>query len=221
MIGKTVRIKDPYILKFFYPDFQVREELSYSDQDNSIIYIGKSVRNLNDYLYRNTKRFINTVGNPDIDFQNREQVVEWAFKQKEKKLTEKVKAQVKDFDDEYFMYVLKIFWVSGRWVGETGDGEVSVYNLFQSSVSSLKSSLQIYFKLLENQPARVVESSFITFLSRIHNIEEQSVNPGYLKLLKQALAKYGTKVKPAVYKLALRKDQKEELAFIDLLTDLR
>lgn len=221
MIGKTVKIKDPYMLKFFYPDFQVKEELSYSDRDNSIIYVGKSVRNLHDYLYRNTKQYINTAGSPDYDFQNREQIVEWAYKQKEKKLPEKVKAQVKDFDDEYFMYVLKIFWVSGRWVGETGDGEVSVYNLFQSSVSSLKSSLQIYFKLLDYQPARVVESSFITFLSRIHNIEDQAVNPGYMKLLKQALSKYGTKVKPAVYKLALRKDSREELAFIDLLTDLR
>lgn len=221
MVGKTIRISDPYILKFFYPDFLVKEDLTYSDRDNKIIYVGKSRKDLKDYLSRNTKCFINTVGNPDLDFTNREKVVEWAFGVKGKQVSPKIQEQVSNIDDEYFLYLLKIYWVTGRWVAESANPDVSVYNLFQASVSSTKSALQIYFKLVEDQPARIVESSFITFLSRIYNLEDQSVSPGYLKLLKSALNKYGPKVKPAVYKLALRHDGREELAFIDLITDLR
>lgn len=221
MVGKTVRIKDPYLLKFFYPDFQVKEELTYADRDAKVIYVGKSRRDLREYLSSNTKQFINTVGAPDMDFNNKEKVVEWAFEKKGKVPTTKILEQVKNIDDEYFLYLLKIYWVTARWVGESSDSEVSVFNLFVASTSSLKQALQIYFALIDEQPARVVESSFITFLSRIHNIEDQSVSPGYLKLLKSALNKYGPKVKPAVYKLALRHDSREEFAFIDLLTDLR
>lgn len=221
MIGRTVKVSDPYMLKFFYPDFQVREELTYSDKDLCIIYVGKSRRDLKDYLGRNTKKFINTVGVPDLDFSNKEQILEWAFKCKDKVVSQKIQEQVKNLDDEYFLYLLKIYWITGRWAGESNSSDVSVYNLFQSSTTSIKNALQIYFKLVESQPARIVESSFITFLSRIYNIEDQSVSPGYLKLLKSALNKYGPKVKPAVYKLALRHDSREELAFIDLITDLR
>lgn len=221
MVGKTVKIKDPYLLKFFYPDFQVKEELTYTDRDAKIIYVGKSRRDLRDYLASNTEQFINTVGVPDIDFNNKEKVVEWAFARNGKVPTAKIIEQVKNMDDEYFLYLLKIYWVTARWVGESSESDVSVFDLFVASTSSVKQSLQIYFSLIEEQPARVVESSFITFLSRIHNIEDQSVSPGYLKLLKSALNKYGPKVKPAVYKLALRHDSREEFAFIDLITDLR
>lgn len=221
MVGKTVKVNDPYLLKFFYPNFQVKEELTYSDRDVDVIYVGKLRKDLKEYLGRNTHRFINTVGVPDLDFNNRDAVLEWAYKCKGKEVTDKIKEQVKNLDDEFFLYLLKIYWITERWVGESNSSDVSVYNLFQSSVSSVKTALQIYFKLVEEQPARIVESSFITFLSRIYNIEDQSVSPGYLKLLKAALNKYGPKVKPAVYKLALRHDGREELAFIDLITDLR
>lgn len=221
MEGKTVRIKDPYLLKFFYPDYQVRDELTYSDRDVKVIYVGKSQKDLVGYLSRNTKSFINTVGVPDIDFNNKEQIVEWAYAKKGKSAPAKVIEQAKNSDDDYFLYLLKVFWITGRWECEDEESEVTVYSLFQSTVQSLKQEIQTYFKLVEIMPARVVESSFITFLSRIYNIDDQNVSNGYLKLLKTALGKYGPKVKPAVYKLALRHDGNEQMAFLDLITDLR
>lgn len=221
MIGKTVKVSDPYLLRFFYPDFQVVTEITYSELDRDVIYAGASRKNLVNFLSKNTRRFINTVGTPDMDFANKEQIAKWVFSKKGKTPTEKQIETIKNQDDDFFMYSLKVFWITGKWVGGSEESDTTMFDLFQASVSSLKDVLKIYFKLVENLPPQVVESSFLTFLSRVHNLDDQSVNPHYLRLLKQALMRWGPKVKPAVYKLALRKDGSPELAFLDLITDLR
>ena len=79
----------------------------------------------------------------------------------------------------------------------------------------------IYYTLLESYPAPVVESSFLTFLSRVKTLSEQNVNPGYQKLLMRADSKFGDKLKSSVFKMATRGDLEDGLRFFELLTGLR
>lgn len=220
MIGKTVKTKDPYLIQFFYPSFQMRERIDYSDADKDILYVGKSKGNTVKMLEVCTGRFINTVGVPDFDLDNREDMLEFVYREKFKEVPKKVLDSIKDYSDEEFITCIKTFWITGRWVGDV-KSESSVYELYQLSVDSLKQCLSKYFELIDQKPARVVEASFLTFIARVYRIEDQNVSPAYQKLLKRAYNQYYSKIKSAVYKLALRKDSKEELAFIDLITDLR
>ena len=221
MIGKVVKINNPAVLTFFYPSFKVKSELTFTDRDQDIIYNGPMKRGLTEYLKANTRRFICTTGVPELDFNNREAVLKWLFAKVGKEPTVDLIELAKNYDEDYFIHCVKVFWLVGRWIGQKENTEVTLYDLFTSTTESVRKELEIYFTLLETMPAPVVESSFLTFLSRIKNISEQSAKPGYMKLLKQCDSKFGNKIKPAVYKFAMRDGLRDELLFIDLATDLR
>ena len=142
------------------------------------------------------------------------------FFKKGKECPNSVIEQSVNYDEGYFLQCVKIFWMLGRWIGSK-DSDISLYNLFSSTQESLRSSIDIYFKLLDELPSPVVESSFLTFLSRVKNVSEQSAKPGYMKLLKLCNSKFGSRIKPSVYRFAVRNKIRDELAFIDLLIDLR
>ena len=221
MLSKTVKIGEPSVLNFFFPQFRLKEELSYTDRDNYIIYTGSGRRNLQKYLSENTKGFINTVGSPDIDFTDREVALRWVYSNINKEVPKTVVEAVKNYDDEYFMYCLKCVWASGFWPGARNSDSPSLYSLFAASPSSLRESYKIYLSLVEDMPAPVVESSFLTFLSRVKSVSDQAVSPGYLRLLKQCDMAFGSSVKLAVLKMAIRRGLRDELKFLDLITNLR
>lgn len=221
MVGKIIRIKDPGLIKFFYPNFFIRSEITYPDRDCNVIYNGPMRRNLISYLESNTKSFISTTGSPDLDFENREELLKWIFKKKGKDLTPKIVEGALSVEDNYFLESIKLFWILEKWRKNSSQSDITLYDLFSKSVEPLKDLLVVYFNLLEVYPAPVIESSFITFLSRVKNIEEQSVKPGYMKLLKSANTRYGIKIKSSIYKMASREGIRDELVMLDLLTDLR
>ena len=55
MINKVVRVNDIGLIQFFYPQFKIKDTISISDYNESIIYKGPSRRGLNDLLsnYKN------------------------------------------------------------------------------------------------------------------------------------------------------------------------
>ena len=72
--GKTIKLESPALLQFMYPGYQLVSTLNVKHYDQDIIYVGKLRPNLSDYLKMNSRSFINTVGKPDYDFQNRQEL---------------------------------------------------------------------------------------------------------------------------------------------------
>ena len=54
MIRKFVNC-DINLVQFFYPEFEIKHYVNFLDRENKIIYIGKPLSNLREYLENNTK----------------------------------------------------------------------------------------------------------------------------------------------------------------------
>ena len=221
MEGKVIKVKDNGLLSFLFPSFQVRSSLSIADRDVDIIYVGPNRKDLRSYLERNSRSYVSSVGVPDVDLSSPLSAVKWIFSQNGQELTDNVKESVESMDDEEFWYLFKVMWVTGKWIGNKEDSKYNTFHLYQTSTMSLKDELTVYFSLLDSMNPLVIESSFLTFLSRVKTIESQNVSAGYMKVLKSADSKYGSKIKQAVSKMATRRGLRPELLFIDLITDLR
>lgn len=220
LIGKTVKVNDPDDLLFFYPTFEKRTHLVFTDVDKNILYVGKMKSNLLRNLQVGTKAFINTAGMHDYDFTDREFLLKFVFS-KWNKEPPKYLAQTHDsFDDDEFMYCCKVYWVCGRWPYRVDEG-VTLFDLFKGSVDSVKDMLKVFFELQTRYPFYVIESSFITFINRSMSIEDQNVSPAYLRLLKTFNSKSSSKIKPAILEYAQSKIKNEELKFIDFILNLR
>lgn len=221
MERKTVKVKDVGLISFLYPDYQIRQTLTFADKDINVIYVGSSRKDLKSYLERNTKSYINTVGFPDLDMTNTKTSLGWLFNKYGQELTDNILNIVESMDDEEFWYYFKVMWVTGKWFGSKEDLKYNTFHLFSATTGSIKDELSVYFELLKGYNPLVLESSFLTFLSRVKTLDSQNVSPAYMKLLKASESKYGNKIKPSVSKMATRKGLRPELLFIDLITDLR
>lgn len=219
--GKTVSIKDPSLLQFFYPEFEIKDKLSFLDSDKKVIYVGKIRPNLKSYLQQNTKEFINTVGKVDVDLTIPSNLVDFVYSRHGKTPPNTVKESLDLLDEEEILYCCKIVWVSGRWPYAAGDSDLTIYNLFQATTGSTKELLQTYFKLISQIPFYIVESSFMTFLMRAKTVEDQEVSPVYKRLLKSFYTKSGNKISKAVFQYMQKDKLRDELRFLELLLGLR
>lgn len=221
MEGKTVKISDPSLVTFMYPTFKVKSELTLMDMGDDVIYTGPMRRNLKEYLASRTNRFINLVGQPDLDLSTNGALLKWASEKLEKKVSDKVFERVESMDETQFIDSFKKFWVMGRWVSQEESIGVSTYDLFKNVSGSMKDLIQTSFILVDNMPFPVMEASFLTFLQRVKSVDEQSVNPSYMRILKSASVKIGSHIDRAVVSYATRKGLREDLLFLSLLLSLR
>ena len=220
MKGSSVKINNIGLLQIFYPDYILREEITFSDYGKNIIYVGKQNKRALDTLKEYSKEYI-IVGNPDKgkDFSSKEALLEWAYRVKGKEVPKYVKDAVEAMGDEEFEYNLKIYWLTGTWLTNE-ESNISTYELYQSSVRSLKDSLVTLFSLLEVYHPRVIEASYITFLSRVKYVEDQTVSNTYKKLLIAANNKYGHKITPFILSYSLRKGD-PVLSLLHMVMNLR
>ena len=70
---------------------------------------------------------------------------------------------------------------------------MSVYELFKSVPGSQIDMIKTLFKITEVLPVQVVESSLLTFLLRVKDVDDQEVSPQYKKLLLQCSMRIGRK----------------------------
>ena len=219
MLNKVVKVSNYQLIQFFYPEMKVRTELSLVDRDNSVLFVGKGKPRLKEWLSLNTKEFIATTGQPEVDFTNLEVLVKWVFAKKGKEPSQRILDQLQNMDLNYVEHLVKMYHISGKWMADNTSVDVSMFNLFQESTVSVKSCLETYFKLREVYPYEVIQASFITFLSRVTSIEDQNVSTSYMKVLKQANQRYGNKIRPLIMRLGTARDTETE--FINMLIDLR
>lgn len=220
MVGKTVKC-DIGLISFFYPDYIPVTEVSFLNMEDKVIYVGKWKAGLVEKLRANTKEFINTVGKPEVDFSNRTTLIEFVYAKWKREVPKKLRDLISELSDDEFIYSCKCLWVSGKWPYSVDENEMTVYNLFLSMNDSVQENLRVLIALLDKYPTPVIASSFVTFLSRVMDLDAQEVNPRYKQVLKQFYQRSANKIKPAVRRYSLMGDVRQEVALVDLILQVR
>lgn len=218
MEGKIVKVKDLAMLQYIYPEFVVLSYVSFLNREDKVIYIGKPFKGLDEYLAKNTKAFINTVGTPDIDLTTNEALINFCYNKKQKKLNNSTKYFLEGLNDHDLWYAMKIFLQIGKLPYEIKK-EVSIYKLFQSFSEPTSNTLNIIFNLLDAYPLGVLESSLLTFLERVMHNSNESVSNKYGLLINNTKVKYGKNIKSSL--LTYCKSKKSQLDFINLILSIR
>ena len=114
-----------------------------------------------------------------------------------------------------------MFWLTGKFPIKVDQTESSVYDLFKAIPGPQNDLLKVLLSLMQDLPVNVVESSLLTMLTRVKEIDDQEVSVQYKKLLLQCSTKIGPNIKSAVRAYAQDTRTKRELALVNLLLQMR
>ena len=217
MIRKFVNC-DKNLVQFFYPDFEVKSYVNFLDKENKVIYIGKPLNNLREYLENNTKEFICLVGMPELDLSTPKPLINYVFNKVNRKLEPHVELYLVNLDKIELEYFLKCLFITGQFPYQINKS-ISMFSLYKSLAKPINEIVSTFYKLLDIYSFSIIESSFLTFLEKIRNIENVNVSPYYLKILKDAQMVIKDRLKPAVYKYT--KSNHSEIDFITLILNLK
>lgn len=217
MLGSTVKMDNIELLYVLYPDYVPKTYVSFLDKETNVIYIGKHFNGLTDYLKKNTKSFINTVGNPDIDLSNKITLSEYILDAKGKKLTPKLQSFLESIDDKEFNYCIKLLALNGKLPYDISKNS-SLFDLYKSLSGPTHELLKVFNSLYEVYPHEVIESSLLTFLTRIANNLTEGISPRYSLLIKTTKSKIGDKLKPSIHKYAT--SSQSQLDLLSLILEL-
>lgn len=218
LIGKVVKVSDPSILRLFYPDFVVKSYLTSYDVGIKVIYTGLLNKRAMGILESCT--FIATQGLYSYDLTDRTQMLKFVYSKWNREVNASVLKNVDLYDDEEFSYCYKVYWVCGRWPYKP-ESEESIYTLYQSSVQPVNEFIKCYFDSVSEYPDGVVEQSFLTFMVRAKNVDDQNVGASYKRLLKGFWNVSGVKFKRAVSRFIGSPICNRELKFVELIFNLR
>lgn len=225
LIGKTVRVNSEFDVKFFYPDFVVRNgrfgaegSLSIADYGSRVIYTGPQNRKALSIL--SSCEYIATMGMPQYDLTDREQKIKFVFSKWDREVPKNVLDNIDYYDDDEFDYCCKVFWTCARWPYKI-DSEQSIYDLFLSSVESEDKMVEAFYKALKTFHVGVVEQSFFTFMLRAKDVDAQNVSATYKRLLKQFYNTSGSKMRKAMLSYVQSPIENRELKFVEFLYNLR
>lgn len=217
MIRKFVNC-DKNLVQFFYPDFEVKSYVNFLDKENKVIYIGKPLNNLREYLENNTKEFICLVGMPELDLSTPKPLINYVFNKVNRKLEPHVELYLTNLDKIELEYFLKCLFITGQFPYQINKS-ISMLSLYKSLTKSINDIISTLYKLLDIYSFNIIESSFLTFLEKVKNIENVNVSPYYLKILKDARMTIRDRLKPAVYQYS--KSMCREVDFIALILNLK
>ena len=217
MIRKFVNC-DRNLVQFFYPDFEVKSYVNFLDKENKVIYVGKPLNNLREYLENNTKEFICLVGVAELDLSTPKPLINYVFNKVNRKLESHVELYLNNLDKLELEYFLKVLYITKHFP-YTINKSLSMLSLYKSLTKPINEVLSILYKLLDAYSFNIIESSFLTFLEKVKNIENINVSPYYLKILKDARMTIRDRLKPAVFQYS--KSSHKEVDFIRLILDLK
>jgi len=158
LTGLTVKIENKDLLQFFYPKYLVKHTLFF-DEENKVIYIGKTRKDLIIYLKNNTKEFINTVGKPDINLNNDEVLLSFVYKKWNKKFNKSTEGYLLELDKKELYKYIKYFWITGE-------------NLYQFNN---KKSSQDIISLLDMTELQIIKSFFETVNETTVDVYERKI----------------------------------------------
>ena len=111
MEGKIVKVSDISFIQFCYPDYITLSYVTFLNREDKVIYTGKAFKGVDEYLKKNTKSYINTVGIPELDLSTREALIQWAYNKKGKNLSNTTKGFLESLNDKDFNFSIKIFLI--------------------------------------------------------------------------------------------------------------
>lgn len=222
--NKTVKAKEG-LIEFMFPQYKVAEEITPLLYGEQIIFRGKNKANLKQEIGKLTDDFISLVGVPDIDLQDKNNLLElvqskWGNKSKLKQSQIKI---LESLSEDDFYDFIKIYWVTGEWPKFIENkSEYSVYKLFDAlATKDNRMLMTIYFSLLKEYPFYVIEASVLKMIQRSKNPIEQDVKKGYKSILKSFESKVNSNINNAINSYISRMRMREDLRFLMFIMDIR
>lgn len=176
LIGKTVKIRDASILCCLYPGFEEREFFSsIADKGKRIIYIGEVIDDLKMHLRRTTEEFINTVGEPDIDLDDRNNMAQLVYSKWGMDFINDEEPETVDFllkmDENSFFTFMKRLWFIGPSIIKYPVGVPTVQELVTSLWGSERELVEKFYKMSIGQNLVYLEGNVIGFIHSAYSTE--------------------------------------------------
>lgn len=215
LINSVIKIPEGYedVLSILYPNMVVRDFVNALNYREDVIFTGK-LKNPEIILLKYTNSYISLTGATDKTL-TRNDLLETCLGRDLKKRELNYLSHV---EDEDFICMCKLACVTGK-LNIPQRLDVSIYNLFEATLEPTYSLVDTYLKLLEAYPLKVIESSYITFLDRVVNLNLENVKPKYGIIIKNANSKVSNYIRKSVD--TYFKSERKELDFLNLLLGLR
>lgn len=215
--NKCVKSPSLGLLCFFFPEYSVQDEFMLYGPEK-VIYKGPAqfIRKYRDAGIT----YIALNGVPEYDLTNRGKLLEFVYSKFDRE-PPKYLDEMKDmYDEESFIDCCKQVWVTGQWPYKMGEDMISIFDLYSSLVGGTSKAIETLMLLLKSTRTDIVESSLLTFLMRVKSLDEQSVSPNYMRILRTFNNSYYRNIKPAVSKLISTNIDNEELKLFEFVTNL-
>lgn len=215
LMNSVIRIPEGYedVLTIMFPHMVVRDFVNALNYREDVIFTGK-LKNPEVVLLKYTQNYISLRGTTDKVL-TRNDLLETCLGRDLKKREINYLTHV---EDEDFICMCKLACVTGT-LDIPKRLDVSIYNLFEATLEPTYSLVDTYLKLLEAYPLKVIESSYITFLDRVVNLNLENVKPKYGLIIKNANGKVSNYIKQSVD--VYFKSERKEIDFLNLLLGLR
>jgi hypothetical protein len=211
------------ILSFMYPGFILRDEIFY-DNNNDVIYIGKSYPSLRKDLDLGTRKYIAVVntGVSDIDLTDRGVSTTLLYNKWGKSPSSDMIDLLDTLSEPDYWNYFKEYWIIGK--SNIENANISIFNLYSLLGKQRHEILKMYFQLLDFYSDNSIFSGILSFLEKSMNLDSVSTNSGrYLKLLQDFNREYSDKIIPIiqrVYTMDCRKKEDKQYRTIWLLMQL-
>lgn len=219
--NKTVKTDNVDLLIAMFPEYVPREELPPFPSSPYVLYTGKLLPQTKHRLAQEYQSYIAVAKMGEVPLVTQVDWIRFVLGKWGKKPSQKLEELCESIDIATLEPMLKIAWVTGKFPLKVQEDDLTVYDLFKAVPGPQHELIEVFMNLSRSLPFNVVESSLLTFLSRVSTVEEQEVKVGYKKLLLQCSVKIGANIKPSVRKYALDVRTNRELAMIELLLSLR
>lgn len=157
----------------------------------------------------------------EIDLTTTNSLVKFVYSRFGKEPPQKVLDLCESLSQEEVEEAMKQTWVTGKFPIRMAATDMSIYDLYKTIPGPQKEMMETYLKIIDQLPINVIESSLLTLLTRVKDIDEQEVSVSYKKLLNQVATKAGDKIPRVVRKYAKVVDGNRELALMNMLLELR
>lgn len=219
--NKTVATIDQGLLIALASGYKPTYEWEPYPSSKRILFLGRTLPNLKQRLERTYESFIQVTSSGEIRLTNNTEIITFVLSRHDKKPAQNLLDLVETLDDKELHYYAKQTWVTGKFPIKITKDTPSIYDLYRTIPGPQLEMIRQLLKILEELPHNVVESSLLTLLLRVKEIDEQEVSPRYKMLLSQINTQMGRRLVPAVTKYAELTGLSKELSLIYLLTTLR
>lgn len=217
LLGHSVRVEDPYLLQFFYPNLKFLDNpKDYVSGMNDFIYTG-DYKAVGKFKQLGLNFIATNVPVYEYDLTDSEQLLKFVYSRFKKEVPKYfyTKNVLNSMSYDECVIYSKMFWVSGKWYGPSESDADEIFSFFLSiSNDAYLTIIANYFKLDFD-----ITSSLLTFLFNVIT-KGDSKDGKYKELLIRVGNQFGNKIRPAVYNYLKSSINDQQLRTFYLLMDI-